>query len=63
MQKALNPQDQFKELSKGVVQIESSNELLKKLQKSYQENKPLKIKAGFDPTRPDLHFRSCCFIK
>ncbi len=55
MQKTLNPQDQFKELSKGVVQIESSNELLKKLQKSCQENKPLKVKAGFDPTRPDLH--------
>ena len=55
MQKILSPQDQLRELSKGVIQIESPHELLKKLQKSYQEGQPLKIKAGFDPTRPDLH--------
>ena len=55
MQKKLNPQDQFRQLKKGVVQIESSDDLLKKLQKSYQKGQPLKIKAGFDPTRPDLH--------
>ena len=30
-------------------------ELAKKLQKSHEENKPLRIKLGLDPTRPDLH--------
>ena len=30
-------------------------ELAKKLKKSKEENKPLRIKLGLDPTRPDLH--------
>lgn len=51
----LSPEEQFKELSKGVVQIEPSTEFLKKLQTSYETKKPLRVKAGFDPTRPDLH--------
>ena len=51
----LKPEEQVKELSKGVVQIEPQAEFFKKLQKSYNEKKPLKIKAGFDPTHPDLH--------
>lgn len=55
MQKVLSPQEQFTELKKGVVQIESPEDLLAKLQKSYQDNKPLRVKVGFDPTRPDLH--------
>ena len=55
MQKILSPQEQFTELKRGVIQIESSEDLLAKLQKSYQNNQPLKVKAGFDPTRPDLH--------
>ena len=29
--------------------------LLKKIEKSLKENKPLKIKLGCDPSRPDLH--------
>lgn len=31
------------------------NELALKLQKSKEENKPLRIKLGMDPSRPDLH--------
>ena len=30
-------------------------ELAYKLQKSKEENKPLRIKLGMDPSRPDLH--------
>lgn len=30
-------------------------DMLHKLEKSIRENKPLKIKAGFDPTAPDIH--------
>ncbi len=55
MPMTLNPQEQLTELKKGIVQIEREDELLQKLQKSHQTGKPLKIKVGFDPTRPDLH--------
>ena len=39
------------ELLRGCDEVLPESELEKKLQK----NKPLKIKAGFDPTAPDLH--------
>lgn len=41
----------LKELLCGIEEILPKEEFEKKLQK----NKPLKIKAGFDPTAPDLH--------
>lgn len=49
------PSEQLKELKRGVVDLVSDAELLKKLEKSYKNNAPLRVKAGFDPTRPDLH--------
>lgn len=39
------------ELLRGCDEVLPEHELLQKIQK----NKPLKIKAGFDPTAPDLH--------
>ncbi|MGB0936369.1 MAG: tyrosine--tRNA ligase [Colwellia sp.] len=41
----------FAELKRGAEEILLEAELLEKLKKG----KPLKIKAGFDPTAPDLH--------
>jgi len=52
----LTPEEQLKELKKGTVDLVSEKELLAKLKKSYETKVPLKIKAGFDPSRPDLHF-------
>ncbi len=49
------PEDQLRELKKGVVDLVSEGELLAKLKDSVQKKKPLRIKAGFDPSRPDLH--------
>lgn len=49
------PEEQLKQLKKGTAEIVSEAELLAKLTKSHKENKPLRIKAGFDPSRPDLH--------
>ncbi len=43
--------ESLKKLSRGTVEILSEGELAKKLAKG----KPLRIKAGFDPTAPDLH--------
>ena len=49
------PNEQLAELKKGIVDLISEADLLKKLEYSYREQKPLRVKAGFDPTRPDLH--------
>ena len=42
-------------IKKGVEEILPERELRKKILGSLETNKPLKIKAGFDPTTPDLH--------
>ena len=49
------PEDQLEKIRFNSVDLVSEEELLKKLKKSFKEKKPLKIKAGFDPSRPDLH--------
>ena len=49
------PQEQFDEVTRGTVDLQVSEELKKKLERSYETGKPLVIKAGFDPSRPDLH--------
>ncbi len=51
----VDPAEQLRELKKGAVEIVSEAELLEKLKASQKSNKPLRIKAGFDPSRPDLH--------
>ena len=45
----------FSILTRGVMEIVPDDGLKKKLEKSMKENRPLRIKAGFDPTSPDLH--------
>jgi tyrosyl-tRNA synthetase len=47
----LSAQDQLAELRRGTAEILLEADLLRKLQKG----RPLRIKAGFDPTAPDLH--------
>lgn len=42
-------------IKRGASEIIPEEELLKKLEKSISENKPLNIKLGCDPSRPDLH--------
>ncbi|NMC64530.1 MAG: tyrosine--tRNA ligase, partial [Acidobacteria bacterium] len=48
-------EEQMKLLKKGAVDIIQEEDLRKKLEKLRKENKPLKVKAGFDPTAPDIH--------
>jgi tyrosyl-tRNA synthetase len=49
------PEDQLKELKRGAFEILPEEELLKKLKKSFEKQKPLVIKFGADPSRPDIH--------
>lgn len=48
-------EEQMELIRRGAVEIIPEEELLKKLERSIQENKPLRIKEGFDPTAPDIH--------
>lgn len=47
--------EQMDLIRRGAFEIIPEDELVKKLETSYKENKPLRIKLGCDPTRPDLH--------
>jgi tyrosyl-tRNA synthetase len=47
--------DQLAIIKRGAVEILVEKELVEKLEKSLPSGVPLKIKAGFDPTAPDLH--------
>ncbi len=51
----LAPEKQMEIIRRGAVEIITEEDLLQKLERSYGENKPLRIKAGFDPTAPDIH--------
>jgi tyrosyl-tRNA synthetase len=47
--------EQLAYLKKGAAEIIRESELRERLEKSRQSGKPLRVKAGFDPTAPDLH--------
>jgi len=50
-----NVEEQLAIIKRGAIEIVPEAELVAKLKKSKKENKPLKVKLGVDPTRPDLH--------
>src|SRR5579864_2497190 len=47
--------EQLTYIKKGSAEIVKESELREKLEKSRAAGKPLRVKAGFDPTAPDLH--------
>ena len=47
--------EQLAYLRKGAAEIIRETDLRERLQKSLQAGKPMRVKAGFDPTAPDLH--------
>ena len=59
----MTPEEQLNIIRRGAAEIISEEELLKKLRRSEETGKPLKIKAGFDPTAPDLHVGSAVVIR
>jgi len=48
-------EEQISIIKRGTVEIISEQSLTEKIKKSVKENKPLVVKAGFDPTAPDIH--------
>src|SRR5208337_5451882 len=51
----MKPEKQLEIIKRGTVEILLEKELLLKLEKSHAEDRPMRIKAGFDPTAPDIH--------
>ena len=59
----LKPAEQIEMIKRGAVEIIGEVELVKRLERSYDRNKPLRIKAGFDPTAPDIHLGHTVLIE
>ncbi len=55
----IEPERQLQILKRGAVEIISEEELLERL----REGRPLRVKAGFDPTAPDLHLGHTVLIE
>ncbi len=47
--------EQLDIIKRGAAEVIIEADLLKKLERSVSTGKPLRIKAGFDPTAPDIH--------
>ena len=55
--------EQLAYIRKGSAEIIRESELREKLEKSRATGKPLRVKAGFDPTAPDLHLGHTVLIR
>lgn len=51
----ISAQEQVRQIKHGVADLINEQDLVKKIEKSIKENKPLVIKLGLDPTAPDVH--------
>jgi tyrosyl-tRNA synthetase len=48
-------EEQLAVLTRGAVDVHVRTELEARIKRAKETGKPLRVKAGFDPTRPDLH--------
>lgn len=51
----LPPEEQLRIIAEGAAEILPEEELRAKLERAYREDRPLRVKLGCDPSRPDLH--------
>ena len=51
----MDPKKQLELIERGAVEIIDQKQLLLKLEESEKNKRPLIIKAGFDPSAPDIH--------
>ena len=54
---------QLEYLRKGFAQVITESELRARLKDSHKTGRPLRVKAGFDPTAPDLHLGHTVLIR
>jgi tyrosyl-tRNA synthetase len=63
MHEFLPVEDQLDLLQKGAAEIIRLSDLRERLEASRLSGKPLRVKAGFDPTAPDLHLGHTVLIR
>jgi tyrosyl-tRNA synthetase len=56
-------EEQLAYLKKGAAEIIRESELRERLEQSAKSGRPLRVKAGFDPTAPDLHLGHTVLIR
>jgi tyrosyl-tRNA synthetase len=56
-------EEQVALIERGAVDVISREDLIRKLRKSRETGIPLRVKAGFDPTAPDLHLGHTVLIQ
>ena len=61
--KTIPVQEQLERIRRGAVEVIWEEELLEKLKRAQKTGKPLRVKAGFDPTAPDLHVGHTVLIR
>ena len=61
--KTIPVQEQLDRIRRGAVEIIREEELLEKLKRCQKTGKPLRVKAGFDPTAPDIHVGHTVLIR
>jgi tyrosyl-tRNA synthetase len=59
----MNADEQLAYLTKGTEETIRVEELRAKLERSAKTGKPLRVKAGFDPTAPDIHLGHTVLIR
>lgn len=55
--------EQLDRIARDALEIIPEAELVRKLEASLREKRPLRVKQGFDPTRPDLHIGHAVSIR
>ena len=55
--------EQIEYIRKGAVEIIREQDLRERLEQSYKTGTPMRVKAGFDPTAPDLHLGHTVLIR
>ena len=61
--KSIPISEQLEYIRKGAVEIIREEELVEKLKRAQKTGKPLRVKAGFDPTAPDIHLGHTVLIR
>jgi tyrosyl-tRNA synthetase len=60
---ARDVREQMDEIRRGALEVIPEEDLVRKLERSVRGGRPLRIKQGFDPTRPDLHIGHAVSIR
>ncbi|MDA2915284.1 tyrosine--tRNA ligase [Nitrospinae bacterium AH_259_B05_G02_I21] len=57
------PDEQLELIRQGAVEILTEAEMAEQLKRAVEAGQPLRVKAGFDPTAPDLHLGHTVLIQ